>query len=72
MSTPGSTGSASTSIRRKERYREDAAAEQDWAGVDPDEAFRRLPVAEVKRVEGKMRYVDVESRCDAGHMVSSG
>lgn len=29
-----------------------------WATMDPDEVFRRLNVAEVKRVEAQLRYVD--------------
>jgi hypothetical protein len=31
--------------------------DKDWAGMEPDEIFRRLPVGEVKKVEAKMRLV---------------
>lgn len=31
-----------------------------WATMDPDEVFRRLNVAEVKRVEAQLRYVSVQ------------
>jgi hypothetical protein len=32
-------------------------ADGTWATMDPDEVFRRLNVAEVKRVETQLRYV---------------
>lgn len=49
--SPGSSASGSG------RKRDAAAAtnDGDWANMEPDEVFRRLPVTEVKRVEAKMR-----------------
>ncbi len=35
----------------------DEVGERDWARMEPDEIFRRLPVGEVKKVEAKMRCV---------------
>jgi hypothetical protein len=45
--------SASGSGRRREKSPQ--PDDGDWASMEPDEVFRRLPVAEVKRVESKMR-----------------
>lgn len=43
--------------------------EKDWANVEPDEVFRRLPVNEVKRVEGKMRKEALDKQSELRAMV---
>jgi hypothetical protein len=43
--------------------------EVDWAEVDPDEVFRRLPVAEVRRVEQKMRTDALNKQSELRSMV---
>lgn len=43
--------------------------EVDWAEVEPDEVFRRLPVAEVKRVEQKMRTDALNKQSELRSMV---
>jgi hypothetical protein len=45
--------------------------EVDWAEVDPDEVFRRLPVAEVRRVEQKMRTDALNKQSELRSMVGS-
>lgn len=37
--------------------------------MEPDEVFRRLPVAEVKRVEGKMRADALNKQSELRNMV---
>lgn len=66
MSSRGSSSGVSTPLGRKRRQgaglagpsaiSNAAAAEKgDWAHMDADEVFRRLPVGEVKKVEDKLR-----------------
>jgi hypothetical protein len=43
--------------------------EVDWAGVEPDEVFRRLPVSEIKRVEQKMRTEALNKQSELRSMV---
>ena len=45
------------------------AIDVDWAEVEPDEVFRRLPVAEVKRVEQKMRTDALNKQSELRSMV---
>ncbi|KLT41250.1 hypothetical protein CC85DRAFT_286686 [Cutaneotrichosporon oleaginosum] len=45
--------------------------EVDWATVDPDEVFRRLPVHEVKRVEAKMRADALNKQSELRSMVGT-
>jgi hypothetical protein len=68
----------STPETRRKRYlskRKDSKAngvvreEVDWAEVEPDEVFRRLPVAEVKRVEQKMRTDALNKQSELRSMV---
>lgn len=44
-------------------------AEGDWAAMEPDDVFRRLPVHEVKRVEGKMRADALNKQSELRSMV---
>jgi hypothetical protein len=41
----------------------------DWAEVEPDEVFRRLPVQEVRRVEQKMRTDALNKQSELRAMV---
>lgn len=43
--------------------------EIDWSAIDADEVFRRLPVGEVKRVEGKMRDDALNKQSELRSMV---
>jgi hypothetical protein len=43
--------------------------EVDWAVVEPDEVFRRLPIAEIKRVEQKMRTDALNKQSELRSMV---
>lgn len=43
--------------------------EVDWAGVEPDEVFRRLPISEIKRVEQKMRTDALNKQSELRSMV---
>jgi len=43
--------------------------EVDWAEVEPDEVFRRLPVQEVRRVEQKMRTDALNKQSELRSMV---
>jgi hypothetical protein len=43
--------------------------EVDWAEVEPDEVFRRLPVQEVRRVEQKMRTDALNKQSELRAMV---
>ena len=45
------------------------AIEVDWAEVEPDEVFRRLPVQEVRRVEQKMRTDALNKQSELRSMV---
>jgi hypothetical protein len=49
--------------------------DRDWGNVEPDEVFRRLPVGEVRKVEGKMRAdalgKQAELRAMVGYVLSS-
>jgi len=47
------------------------AVEVDWAEVEPDEVFRRLPVQEVRRVEQKMRTDALNKQSELRSMVGS-
>lgn len=44
-------------------------AEGDWAAMEPDDVFRRLPVHEVKRVEAKMRADALNKQSELRSMV---
>lgn len=67
-SESGRTG-ASARHRRRAPLGGEKAAEGDWAAMEPDEVFRRLPVAEVKRVEGKMRADALNKQSELRNMV---
>ena len=41
----------------------------DWADIEPDEIFRRLPVQEVKKVEAKMRTDALNKQSELRSMV---
>lgn len=43
--------------------------EVDWAGEEPDEVFRRLPISEIKRVEQKMRTEALNKQSELRSMV---
>jgi hypothetical protein len=43
--------------------------ERDWGNVEPDEVFRKLPVLEVRRVEGKMRQEALDKQSELRAMV---
>lgn len=43
--------------------------EKDWAGMEPDDVFRRLPVNEVKKVEAKMRSDAMNKQSELRSMV---
>jgi hypothetical protein len=55
----GSTVSALNGRLSRRRARKEAEGvqgdEKDWAGLEPDEVFRKLPVGEVKKVENQLR-----------------
>ena len=55
--------------RKKSDAASTAAREVDWAGVEPDEVFRRLPIAEIKRVEQKMRTDALNKQSELRSMV---
>lgn len=55
--------------RRRPALGKEAAEEEDWASVDPDDVFRRLPVNEVKRVEAKMRADALNKQSELRSMV---
>ncbi|WWC60390.1 uncharacterized protein I303_102962 [Kwoniella dejecticola CBS 10117] len=46
-------------------------SKDDWAGMEPDEVFRRLPVNEVRRVEGKMRNDALNKQSELRLMVGA-
>ena len=58
---------------RKRRDGRDFASvpegETDWSALDPDEVLRRLPVGEVKRVEGRMREEAANKQSELRAMV---
>ena len=69
--SPMSTSVVSTPTHRrakpqKERPKVD---DKDWAGMEPDEVFRRLPVLEVKKVEAKMRGDAMNKQSELRSMV---
>jgi hypothetical protein len=46
------------SKRRESQPKDDGpGGQRDWASMEPDEVFRRLPVGEVKKVESFLRCV---------------
>jgi hypothetical protein len=55
LSTPETRRKRYLSKRKDSNLTNGGGVEVDWAEVEPDEVFRRLPVVEVKRVEQKMR-----------------
>ncbi|ODO04509.1 hypothetical protein I350_05113 [Cryptococcus amylolentus CBS 6273] len=57
--TPGTPGSGG------------GADGEDWAEVEPDEVFRRLPVGEVKRIEAKMRSEALGKQSELRSMVGT-
>ncbi|KAL1411795.1 hypothetical protein Q8F55_002762 [Vanrija albida] len=74
LSAVKDTDSASSaSIPR--RFRAAAAAgsndDANWAGIEPDDVFRRLPVGEVRRVEGKMRADALNKQSELRSMVGT-
>ncbi|OCF31631.1 hypothetical protein I317_06120 [Kwoniella heveanensis CBS 569] len=44
---------------------------EDWADLEPDEVFRRLPVNEVKRVEARMRSDALNKQSELRSMVGT-
>jgi hypothetical protein len=64
----------STPETRRKRYQakknpNGKQVEVDWAEVEPDEVFRRLPVQEVRRVEQKMRTDALNKQSELRSMV---
>lgn len=57
--------------RRRAALTGKEAEEADWASVDPDDVFRRLPVYEVKRVEAKMRAEALNKQSELRSMVGT-
>lgn len=55
--------------RQKEANGKSADNKEDWADIEPDEVFRRLPVREVKRVEAKMRGEALNKQSELRAMV---
>ncbi|WVQ78802.1 hypothetical protein IAT38_000893 [Cryptococcus sp. DSM 104549] len=72
-STGTITGSTIGRRRRKERAHAgtNGVEKEDWADVEPDEVFRRLPVNEVKRVEAKMRSDALNKQSELRAMVGT-
>ncbi|BEJ01631.1 hypothetical protein CcaverHIS631_0603130 [Cutaneotrichosporon cavernicola] len=57
--------------RRRPALGKEAPEEVDWAVVEPDDVFRRLPVHEVKRVEAKMRADALNKQSELRSMVGT-
>lgn len=55
--------------KQKETNEKSADSKEDWADIEPDEVFRRLPVREVKRVEAKMRSEALNKQSELRAMV---
>lgn len=68
-----SSSGLSTPDTRRRRYlarkKAQDVKEVDWAEVEPDEVFRRLPVAEIRRVEQKMRTDALNKQSELRSMV---
>lgn len=65
-STPYGLNGSTTRKRKEVAVPE---GEIDWSAIDADEVFRRLPVGEVKRVEGKMRDDALNKQSELRSMV---
>ncbi len=66
-----------TSTRIARRVKQSAqrtapVGDKDWAGMEPDEVFRRLSVNEVKKVEAKMRGDALNKQSELRSMVGYG
>ncbi|OWZ69331.1 hypothetical protein AYX14_05282 [Cryptococcus neoformans] len=57
--------------RQKEANGKSTDNKEDWADIEPDEVFRRLPVREVKRVEAKMRSEALNKQSELRAMVGA-
>jgi len=72
MSSVGETSNGEYGYRKRREGREFASVpegEMDWSAVEPDEVFRRLPVGEVRKVEGKMRAEAANKQSELRAMV---
>ncbi|ORY24078.1 hypothetical protein BCR39DRAFT_548040, partial [Naematelia encephala] len=66
--TPPTNGLRKVAIKRQGSGKEE---DRNWANMEPDEIFRRLPVAEVKRVEAKMRSDALNKQSELRSMVGT-
>ena len=62
-------GRSSIGVNGKVSSIEEEVGGRDWARMDADEVFRKLPVNEVKRVELKMRTEAFNKQSDLRSMV---
>ena len=72
MSSLGETSNREYGYRKRREGREFASVpegETDWSAIEPDEVFRRLPVGEVRKVEGKMRAEAANKQSELRAMV---
>ncbi|KAK4690039.1 conserved oligomeric Golgi complex subunit 1, partial [Tremellales sp. Uapishka_1] len=67
----GFSGTSTPSKRRMMREGSVNKDETDWAGMEPDDVFKRLPVGEVKRVEAKMRSEALNKQSELRAMVGT-
>ncbi|WWC68540.1 uncharacterized protein I206_102469 [Kwoniella pini CBS 10737] len=70
-STPTLLGTGVSRGKRNENGVLTPTSKDDWAGMEPDEVFRRLPVNEVKRVESKMRNDALNKQSELRLMVGT-
>jgi len=56
-------------IKQPQQQQQRHVGEMDWAGMEPDEVFRRLPVNEVRKVESKMREDALNKQSELRSMV---
>ncbi|WWD16437.1 hypothetical protein CI109_100863 [Kwoniella shandongensis] len=73
-----STGTITGGAGRRSRRDRDVGSiggpggsQEDWASLEPDEVFKRLPVHEVKRVEAKMRSEALNKQSELRAMVGT-
>lgn len=70
---PSDSGASTPDYKRRARRMAEKGlikeGERDWGNVEPDEVFRKLPVLEVRRVEGKMRQEALDKQSELRAMV---
>lgn len=69
FSSRNMSGTSTPSNRRAKQKLGASIGDRDWAGMEPDEVFRRLPVGEVKKVEAKMRGDAMNKQSELRSMV---